>query len=114
MQNLDKTALALAGVIILGGVVWSLMGADPGAQLQEKINEYSAFLREVGQPVLPESGLLWILRIGLLAAVGLHVLSATELTNLSLFDITKYVTRRIPGGVFAGVATGAALRVASR
>ena len=41
MQNLDKTALALAGVIILGGVIWSLMGADPGAQLQEKINEYS-------------------------------------------------------------------------
>lgn len=33
------------------------------------------------------------------------MLSATELTNLSLFDIVKYVTRRIPGGVFSGVAT---------
>ncbi|MBT6273586.1 MAG: C4-dicarboxylate ABC transporter substrate-binding protein, partial [Chromatiales bacterium] len=33
------------------------------------------------------------------------MLSATELTNLSLFDLTKSVTRRIPGGVFSGVAT---------
>ncbi|MCA8928451.1 MAG: C4-dicarboxylate TRAP transporter substrate-binding protein [Alphaproteobacteria bacterium] len=31
--------------------------------------------------------------------------SATELTNLSLFDVVKFVTRRIPGGVFSGVAT---------
>jgi TRAP-type C4-dicarboxylate transport system substrate-binding protein len=33
------------------------------------------------------------------------MLSATELTNLSLYDLVKYVTRRIPGGVFSGVAT---------
>ena len=33
------------------------------------------------------------------------MLSATELTNLSLFDLTKFVVRRIPGGVFSGVAT---------
>ena len=31
--------------------------------------------------------------------------SATELTNLGLFDVTKYITTKIPGGVFAGVAT---------
>ncbi len=33
------------------------------------------------------------------------MLSATELTNLSLFDVVKAVTRRIPGGVYSGVAT---------
>ncbi len=33
------------------------------------------------------------------------MLSATELTNLSLFDLVKFVTRRIPGGVYSGVAT---------
>lgn len=33
------------------------------------------------------------------------MMSATELTNLSLFDVTKFVTRRIPGGVYSGVAT---------
>ncbi len=33
------------------------------------------------------------------------MMSATELTNLSLFDLTKAITRRIPGGVYSGVAT---------
>jgi TRAP-type transport system periplasmic protein len=33
------------------------------------------------------------------------MLSATELTNLSLYDVVKFVTRRIPGGVYSGVAT---------
>ena len=31
--------------------------------------------------------------------------SATELSNLSLFGVVKFVTRRIPGGVYSGVAT---------
>ncbi len=33
------------------------------------------------------------------------MMSATELTNISLFDVTKAITRRVPGGVFSGVAT---------
>lgn len=33
------------------------------------------------------------------------MMSATELTNISLFDVTKSITRRVPGGVFSGVAT---------
>jgi TRAP-type transport system periplasmic protein len=37
--------------------------------------------------------------------VDCAMLSATELTNLSLFDLTKFITRRIPGGVYSGVAT---------
>jgi TRAP-type C4-dicarboxylate transport system substrate-binding protein len=37
--------------------------------------------------------------------VDCAMLSATELTNLSLFDVTKAITRRIPGGVYSGVAT---------
>lgn len=31
--------------------------------------------------------------------------AVSELTNNSLFDVTKYVVRRVPGGVFAGAAT---------
>lgn len=33
------------------------------------------------------------------------MISATELSNLSLFDVVKAVTRRIPGGVYSGTAT---------
>lgn len=31
--------------------------------------------------------------------------AVSELTNSSLFDVTKYVIRRVPGGVFGGAAT---------
>lgn len=37
--------------------------------------------------------------------VDCTIISATELSNLSLFDVTQYVVPAIPGGVFAGVAT---------
>lgn len=37
--------------------------------------------------------------------VDCGMFSATELTNLQLFDVTKFITTQIPGGVFAGVAT---------
>ncbi len=37
--------------------------------------------------------------------VDCNMMSATELSNLSLFDVTKYIVPAIPGGVFAGVAT---------
>lgn len=37
--------------------------------------------------------------------VDCAMMSATELSNFSLFDVTKAVTTGIPGGVFAGVAT---------
>ena len=42
--------------------------------------------------------------------VDCGMFSATELTNLQLFDVTKYITTKIPGGVFAGVATNSVNR----
>ena len=33
------------------------------------------------------------------------MMSATELTNISLFDVTSAITRQVPGGVYSGVAT---------
>ncbi len=37
--------------------------------------------------------------------VDCGMFATTELTNLQLFDVTKYITTRIPGGTFAGIAT---------
>ncbi len=78
-----KAIMAVTGVMLFGFVFAHMTGNLKIFQGPEKLNDYSAFLREVGQPVLPETGLLWILRIGLLAAVGLHVLAATELTLMN-------------------------------
>ncbi|WP_417515513.1 C4-dicarboxylate TRAP transporter substrate-binding protein [Minwuia sp.] len=42
--------------------------------------------------------------------VDCAMISATELSNLQLFDVVKYITTNIPGGVFAGVATNSVNR----
>jgi succinate dehydrogenase / fumarate reductase cytochrome b subunit len=49
----------------------------------EKINGYAEGLRLLGEPILNHGDLLWILRVGLLAAVVLHVLSAWQLRRLN-------------------------------
>jgi len=47
----------------------------------DAFNEYARFLRTFGEPVLPYSTVLWIIRLGLIAAVGLHILAAYQLTR---------------------------------
>ena len=49
----------------------------------EKINAYAEALRELGQPLLGHGEFLWLTRFGLLAAVGLHMLAAWQLTLLN-------------------------------
>jgi len=34
-------------VIILGGIVWSLIGADPGTALGNEIDEYSSKIEDI-------------------------------------------------------------------
>ena len=75
-----KGVMAVTGVILFGFVLSHMAGNLKVFQGPEKINEYAEFLREVGSPVLPKYGLLWILRIGLLAAVVFHFWAAVVLT----------------------------------
>jgi succinate dehydrogenase / fumarate reductase cytochrome b subunit len=44
---------------------------------------YAEFLRSVGYPLVPHHGVLWIARLVLLAAVGVHVVSAVQLARIS-------------------------------
>ena len=39
----------------------------------DAFNEYAEHLREIGEPMLPHGGLLWILRAGLIASLVVHV-----------------------------------------
>lgn len=72
--------MALTGIVLFGFVLVHMLGNLKLYQGPEKLNGYAEWLREVGSPVLPHSGLLWIARIVLLAAVVLHVTAATQLT----------------------------------
>lgn len=72
--------MAVTGIVLFGFVLVHMLGNLKLYQGPEKINGYAEWLREVGSPVLPHSGLLWIARIVLLGAVLLHVTAATQLT----------------------------------
>ena len=79
-----KAVMAVSGIILFGFVLVHMLGNLKIYQGPEKLNHYAEWLREVGAPAIPYSGALWIFRLVLLGAVGLHILSATQLTLTNL------------------------------
>ena len=75
-----KALMAASGIVLFGFVLVHMLGNLKLYQGPEKLNTYAEWLREVGSPALPESGALWIARLVLLAAVGIHIVTATQLT----------------------------------
>jgi succinate dehydrogenase / fumarate reductase cytochrome b subunit len=78
-----KITMALTGVLLWGFVIVHMIGNMKLYQGAEKFDAYARFLRELGYPALGHGQGLWIFRIVLLAAVGLHILAATQLTRMS-------------------------------
>ena len=84
-----KFVMAVTGLILFGFVLGHMAGNlklylgkyETGEHAGEyQIDVYAEALRELGSPILPHGHGLWIARIALLLAVGLHIWSATELT----------------------------------
>ena len=78
-----KALMAASGIMLFGFVLVHMLGNLKLYQGPEKLNAYAEWLRDVGSPALPHSGVLWIARLVLLAAVGIHVVTATQLTLLN-------------------------------
>ncbi len=78
-----KMVMAITGTILAGFVLVHMLGNLKLYQGQAKMNDYGEFLREVGTPLFPRTGLLWIARGVLLAAVTLHLVAAAQLTRMS-------------------------------
>jgi succinate dehydrogenase / fumarate reductase, cytochrome b subunit len=74
-----KLLMAASGVIFIlfvlahmAGNLWAFAG-------QQAFNDYAHHLRVLGEPMLPGNGALWVLRLGLLAALVVHVYCAVVL-----------------------------------
>lgn len=78
-----KILMAVTGVVLVAFVIAHMVGNLKVYLGREHFNAYARFLRTVGMPALPESGLLWILRIVLLACVGVHIWASIALTRMS-------------------------------
>lgn len=84
-----KFVMAVTGLMLFGFVAGHMAGNlklymgtyDSGPHQGEyAIDVYAEGLRELGAPILASGQALWIARLGLLAAVALHIWSASRLT----------------------------------
>ena len=78
-----KAVMAVTGLILFGWIVGHMAGNLKVFLGPEEFNAYAEFLREMGHPLFPHGGLLWLVRGVLVVALVLHVWSATSLTLLN-------------------------------
>jgi succinate dehydrogenase / fumarate reductase, cytochrome b subunit len=94
--------MALSGLIMIGYLLAHMYGNLKVFAGPEAFNNYAHHLRTLGEPILPHTGLLWIIRVVLLVAVGVHVLAALALwarANKARGGARRYETKRARGGV---------------
>jgi succinate dehydrogenase / fumarate reductase cytochrome b subunit len=84
-----KVVMAVSGLVlvlfVLGHMAGNLKifaGIDP-ATGDYKIDDYGRFLRSMGSEMLGHSGVLWIVRVVLLACVVIHAISGIQLARLN-------------------------------
>lgn len=78
-----KAAMAASGIVLFGYVLLHMLGNLKVYGGREAYNHYAEGLRAFGAPALPESGMLWIVRVVLLVSVALHVWAAWQLTLMN-------------------------------
>ena len=74
-----KILMAVTGVIFVLFVLAHMYGNLKAFYGPEYFNHYAEFLREMGAPIFAHGHLLWVMRIALIAAVGIHMLMAFQL-----------------------------------
>jgi succinate dehydrogenase / fumarate reductase cytochrome b subunit len=78
-----KYAMAISGMILMAFVLVHMIGNLKIYFGAASFDNYSHWLREVGEPALPEQWLLWAVRIVLLVALAVHVHAAYALTQVN-------------------------------
>jgi succinate dehydrogenase / fumarate reductase cytochrome b subunit len=78
-----KVVMAVSGVVLLGFVLGHMVGNLKIFQGPEHFNAYAEGLRTVGAPFFGRGQLLWLVRLALIAAAGLHIWAAYVVTRAS-------------------------------
>ncbi|MBA4180264.1 MAG: succinate dehydrogenase [Anaerolinea sp.] len=80
-----KAVMAVTGIVLLGFVLVHMIGNlkvfFPDAE--KHLNAYGEYLRTIGEPILPRTGFLWIVRSALILSFLLHIHAAVSLTALN-------------------------------
>jgi len=99
-----KAAMAVSGLILVGFLIAHAFGNFKVFSGQAAFDEYSQYLREIGEPLLPYHGALWIMRVVLLAAIGVHIVAAVTLWRRARRATggrggARYQSKKAPRGV---------------
>jgi succinate dehydrogenase / fumarate reductase cytochrome b subunit len=78
-----KAVMAVTGVFLFGWIFAHMAGNLKVYLGAEHFNEYAKWLRVMGAPAMPNSGILWVMRLALLLAAVLHIVAATQLTIMN-------------------------------
>jgi succinate dehydrogenase / fumarate reductase cytochrome b subunit len=78
-----KWVMAITGIVLLGFVLGHMIGNLKVYLGAGPLDHYAEWLRTLGEPALPRTVLLWIVRVGLISAFFLHILSAAQLTRMN-------------------------------
>ena len=78
-----KYAMAISGMVLMAFVLVHMIGNLKIYFGSTALDNYSRWLRTVGEPALPEQWLLWGVRIVLLVALAVHLHAAYTLTMIN-------------------------------
>ncbi len=79
-----KYVMAASGLVLMGFVLAHMVGNLKLYLGPSEIDRYGAWLRTMGEPVLPRTVALWLIRVVLIAAFALHLHAAWALTRIDL------------------------------
>ncbi len=99
-----KAAMAVSGLLMVAFLVGHMYGNLKAFAGRGAFDGYAHHLRTVGEPFLPYSGALWIVRVVLLVSVGVHVYAAVVLWRRARVATSgrggwRYESSRNRGGV---------------
>lgn len=99
-----KIAMAGSGLIFVGFVLLHMYGNLHAFAGHDAFNEYAEHLRTLGEPMLPYTGALWIIRLVLIGSFAIHVASAFTLWHRAgRARQTKYAMKKRTGATYASL-----------
>lgn len=76
-----KLLMAVSGLVFIGYLVLHMYGNLKVFAGHDAFNEYAHHLRTFGEPMLPHTGLLWVIRLLLIVALVAHLYAFVALTR---------------------------------
>lgn len=95
-----KFLMTVSGLAFVGFVLGHMYGNLKAFSGEEAFNEYAHHLRTLGEPMLPHEGFLWIMRVGLIVALVVHVWVGIALWRRARkARPVKYVVKKHTGAI---------------